>query len=142
MRCRVELSYMEFVLGAEVTQNLDAKSISTKDMPMGYDLWDTKPKPIPHAALLSTNKNQHPTTDEEQTAKWEAAGSLLSWLANGTRLDIAFAVGQCTKFLPNPDNAHCDAVKHFMIYLEGSLVRGITYDENKGVKAYGFSKGD
>ena len=66
-------------------------------------------------------KSQCPTTDEERTAMEsipyrEAVGSLL-WLANGTRPDIAYAVGQCARFLSNPGKAHWDAVKHIIRYL-------------------------
>jgi hypothetical protein len=147
-----DMGPMEFVLGTEVTQNLEAKTIKlsqhryTEDMLKKFEMWDVKPKPTPMQPNSLLTKSQCPTTDEERTAMEsipyrEAVGSLL-WLANGTRPDIAYAVGQCARFLSNPGKAHWDAVKHIMRYLKGTISIGITYDGKKEIITYGFTKGD
>ena len=43
-------------------------------------------------------------------------GSLL-YIAHGTRIDIAQAVGAVTKFNANPNNSHVAAVKRIFRYL-------------------------
>ncbi|KAJ1040540.1 hypothetical protein NDA10_007415 [Ustilago hordei] len=40
-------------------------------------------------------------------------GSLL-WVTQGSRLDIAFAVGQCARFVANPSGEHLTAAKHVL----------------------------
>jgi hypothetical protein len=147
-----DLGPMEFVLGTEVTQNIEAKTIKlsqhryTEDMLKKFDMWECKPKPTPMQPNSLLTKSQSPKTDAERAAMEsvpyrEAVGSLL-WLANGTRPDIAYAVGQCARFLSNPGKAHWEAVRHIMRYLKGTVNLGITYDGNKEIVTYGFTKGD
>ena len=56
------------------------------------------------------------TTDEQKAEMQNVpyanvVGSLL-YLANGTRPDIAYAVGEVARFMKNPGVIHWKAVKH------------------------------
>ena len=131
-----DMGPMEFLLGTEVAQNLEAKTIKlsqhwyTEDMLKKFDVWDIKSKPTHMQPNSLLTKSQRPTSDEESNAMQsipyrEAVGSLL-WLANGTRPDVAYAVDQCARFLSNPGKAHWDDVKHIMRYPKGTIAIGIT----------------
>ncbi|CCF51999.1 uncharacterized protein UHOR_17014 [Ustilago hordei] len=47
-------------------------------------------------------------------------GSLL-WIAQGSRPDIAFAVGCCAQFVANPSREHLAAAKRILRYLKGTM---------------------
>ncbi|SOV04272.1 uncharacterized protein UDID_17049 [Ustilago sp. UG-2017a] len=47
-------------------------------------------------------------------------GSLL-WITQGSRPDIAFAVGRCARFVVNLSGEHLTAAKHILRYLKGTV---------------------
>ncbi|CCF51455.1 hypothetical protein NDA11_007698 [Ustilago hordei] len=47
-------------------------------------------------------------------------GSLL-WVMQGSRPDIAFAIGRCACFVANPSREHLTAAKHILRYLKGTI---------------------
>jgi hypothetical protein len=53
-----------------------------------------------------------------------AVGSLMYYVAMGTRPDIAFAVGILSRFLTKPRNVHWVAAKRIMRYLRGTTTFG------------------
>lgn len=66
----------------------------------------------------------------------EAIGSLM-WAAIGTRPDIAFPVGNLSKFLDNPGIAHWEAAKRVFRYLLGTKDWCLTYGAGKqGLEGY------
>jgi len=147
-----DLGEMEFVLGLEVYQDISTKTIKLTqtryitEMLQKFGLSDSNSTSTPMQQNSLLSKSQCPKTDAEKLEMEkvpyrEAVGSLL-WLANGTRPDIAYAVGQCARFLSNPGKAHWDAVKRIMRYLKGTSTIGITYNGNKEIVTYGFTKGD
>ena len=75
------------------------------------------------------------TTEEQQemsrTPYLEAIGSLLH-LSNLTRCDIAFAVGQASRYSNNPGKAHWRAVKRIIAYLKQTIHFGIAFGESDG----------
>ena len=72
----------------------------------------------------------------------EAVGSLL-YLAQGTRPDIAFAVGVVSRFLANPRISHWTAVNHIGEYLANTITNGIVYGgENDSLQLTGYSDAD
>ena len=63
---------------------------------------------------------------------YRETGSSLLWLANGTHPDISYAIGQS-------DN-HWDAAKRNKRYPKGTSTIDTTYDGNKEVITFGFTK--
>ena len=63
---------------------------------------------------------------------------MISYLVNSTRLDILFAVHQCTRFLLNPKWSHEEVVKHISRYLKRIKQKGIIYKFNatKGIEVF------
>jgi hypothetical protein len=66
-----------------------------------------------------------------------AVGALL-YLADATRPDITYSVGQVAKYCANPQPAHWRAVKRIFAYLKGTCDLGIWFGgTNEGVVRYG-----
>ncbi len=56
----------------------------------------------------------------------EAVGCLM-YITTTTRPEIAFAVGQVSKFCQNPGAAHWNAVKRILSYLAGTINHGLCF---------------
>ncbi|OWY93127.1 Copia type Polyprotein [Phytophthora megakarya] len=71
---------------------------------------------------------------------------MLTYLATSTRPDLAFVLGQLSRFVANPSAKHVGALKRVLRYLAGTLDYSITYTKQKGKKdavvLEGFSDSD
>ncbi len=65
-------------------------------------------------------------SDREATAYRQLVGSLI-YLANGTRFDISFAIGQLARQMSSPRQLHLYLGKQVLRYLRGSHIDGVTY---------------
>jgi len=98
---------------------------------------------------LHLSKLQCPAPGSEE-AEWmadkpyrEIIGALL-WIANGTRPDIAYAVGQLAKYTAQPGRAHWDAVLRILAYLAYTVNHCIRYcrsQDSEVVVAKGYCQG-
>ena len=96
------------------------------------------------------SKSQCPAVDSEEAIRMktlpyrELIGTLL-WVANGTRPDIAYAVGTLAKFTNNPGVIHWKALLRVLGYLGRSIDFCIKYQRNEelsdGVEAVGYIRG-
>jgi uncharacterized protein (UPF0147 family) len=97
--------------------------------------------------------NMHLTTankDDEFDSDFDYRGALgmLMYLATSTRPDIAYVVGQLSRFASNPTRKHVGTLKRVFRYLVGTINHGITYrrssgyDEKEGIKLHGFCDSD
>ncbi|KAE8243175.1 hypothetical protein A4X03_0g7847 [Tilletia caries] len=68
-------------------------------------------------------------------------GSFL-WGSQGTRGDIAFAVGHLARFMSNPGPAHFLAAKRILRYLSGTRDYGLSYSGGSQVPIAGWSDSD
>jgi hypothetical protein len=66
----------------------------------------------------------------------------LRYLADMTRPDIAFAVGQLGRFSINPGEVHLTAAKRVLRYLKGTKHWKIRFDGNKALTLVGFTDSD
>ncbi len=71
----------------------------------------------------------------------DAIGSLI-YLMICTRPDIAYAVGQASRFSQNPGKAHWSAVKRILSYLSGTLNHGILFSSKGRAHLVGFTDAD
>ena len=60
-----------------------------------------------------------------------SAVGALTYLANATRPDIAFATGKLASFNGNPGTKHWKAVQHLFRYLRGTVDLKLTYQADK-----------
>jgi len=71
----------------------------------------------------------------------EAVGCRL-YLVQGTRLDIAFAVGNVSRFNSNHGQAHWTAVKRIFRYLKGTINHSILFSRPNDLELHGFGDAD
>lgn len=71
----------------------------------------------------------------------EAIGSLM-YLAVLTRPDIAFAIGNVSRYMESPANAHVGAVKRILKYIGGTLGFGIRFEGGNDLSFCGYSDAD
>jgi len=71
-------------------------------------------------------KTDEEKRDMEKVPYSSVVGSLL-YLSTGTRPDIAYAVGEVSRFMKNPGRGHWTAVKHLLRYLKGTVDWGIQF---------------
>lgn len=71
----------------------------------------------------------------------EAVGSLM-YLAVATRPDISFAVGNVSRYLENPAEAHVNAVKRILKYIKGTAAMGIQFEGGNDLNFCGYSDAD
>ncbi|CCF53331.1 hypothetical protein NDA11_003732 [Ustilago hordei] len=83
-----------------------------------------------------------PANTEEVRYYASLIGSLL-WIAQGSRPDIAFAVGRCARFVANPSGEHLVAAKHILRYLKGtSMVSLSAMTQTGGQMLMGWADSD
>ena len=109
-----------------------------------------KPYSTPMDSRVPYTKSQCPAPESEEATRMksmpyrELIGTLL-WVANGTRPDIAYAVGTLAKFTNNPGEIHWKARLRVLGYLSQSVDFCIKYQRNEdldnGVEAHGFIRG-
>ena len=71
----------------------------------------------------------------EHTAHFRAVVGSLLYLANWTRPDICFAVGELSKVLANPGPVHLRAAHRLLCYLKRTSILGITYSAHRNSAA-------
>lgn len=71
----------------------------------------------------------------------EAVGCLL-YLVQGTQSDIAFAVGNVSRFNTNHGQVHWTAVKRIFRYLKRTINYSILFIRSDDLKLHGFADAD
>ena len=92
------------------------------------------------AGLLESNRCPTPATEGEKlrataegdklpSEEWSYSSILggILYVANLTRPDIAFAANRLTRYLKNPNSAHCQALKRLVRYLYHTREIGVRY---------------
>ncbi|XP_074337707.1 secreted RxLR effector protein 161-like [Apium graveolens] len=67
-----------------------------------------------------------------------AIGALM-YLANNTRLDIAFAVNLLARFSSDPTKRHWDGIKHIFRYLRKGIDLGLFFPNNSRSRLFGYA---
>jgi KUP system potassium uptake protein len=70
------------------------------------------------------------TLDRAAQSEYRTRLGELMYLAIGTRPDIAYTVGQLSRFVSNPTKKHAGVLHRLSRYILGTLERGITYKRN------------
>jgi hypothetical protein len=107
-----------------------------------YGMADCTPVLTPADPNARLTTSMVPTSEGERLdmtkVPYKSAVGALLYLANATRPDITYAVGQVAKYCSNPQPAHWRAVKRIMAYLKGTCNLGIWLGgTNEGVVCYG-----
>ncbi|POM75488.1 mitochondrial protein [Phytophthora palmivora] len=128
-------------LGVQVEQNEDSIKIhQTKyceEVIERFNFTDAHPSRIPMETNMRLTVKDTDTDQRKQVAAngktfpyRELVGSLM-YLTTCTRPDIAFVVGQLSRYVQNPTQQHIGAAKRVLWYLIGTKTLGIVYSKEK-----------
>ena len=134
-----DLGELQEILGMKVIRNWTAGTITLSQEKYALDILhkfgmdQARPASTPMAPGVALSKQQAPSTAEEiahakEFPYREIIGSLM-YLMTSTRPDIAYAVGQLSRFNDCHGPAHHAAAKHLLRYLRGTFNKGITYGQ-------------
>lgn len=131
-------------LGIEIKQ-LDNGSIFVDQLAYAHKVLNKFSMSDCNAVAIPCDPNQV-TSNFNDSEKVEfpyrqLVGSLM-YLAVATRPEIAFAVGNASRFLENPTKAHVTAAKRILKYIKGTANYGIIYGSHKNEQIIGYSDAD
>ena len=130
-----DMGELSEILGIEIYRNREQKTIELNQSSYINSILekfrhqDSKPAstPLDPGTKLSSQLEKNTPQDKESIFPYrEAIGSIM-YLMVCTRPDIAFAVGQLSKYNANPSKEHVAALKHLFRYLKGTPNLGITF---------------
>ncbi|KAE8253050.1 hypothetical protein A4X03_0g6001 [Tilletia caries] len=108
-----------------------------------YGMTDSSPSNTPMADASKHLRPREGSTATTQERHYYAGliGCLL-WLAQGTRMDIAFQVGKLARFMANPSEEHVAAAKRVLRYLAGTRELGLRFRHSELAQLVGYSDSD
>jgi transposase InsO family protein len=134
-----DLGEAEYVLGLQLTRNRRARTLSLSQSDYirrlleryGMSKCSHAPTPIPTGARLSKKdcpavKPAEPLLMDGKHTYASVVGAIM-YAMLGTRPDLAFAIGQLTRFNSNPGQLHVGALKRVLRYLKGTIDFELTY---------------
>lgn len=104
------------------------------------------PVDTPAESSQRLDKTMCPKTTEEtvdmQKVPFKEAVGCLSFAAQVTRPDIAYAVNVVSQFAANPGRQHWEAVKRIFRYLKGTASKKLEYSQQESEQIKGFTDAD
>jgi KUP system potassium uptake protein len=128
--------------GVFISQRKYARDILVK---YGYDNANKCGNPMETNARLVSGGKDEPT---DSSFDYRGALGMLMYLATSTRPDLAYALGQLSRFVAQPTQKHVGALKRVLRYLAGTSNHGIWYksgdqdDKDRDVELVGFCDSD
>jgi hypothetical protein len=142
-----DLGELKYCLGLEVKRGKGYMHIRQEQyitqMMKQFGMEDSKPLGTPQDVsqkLTKQEEGKKMTRDMQDIPYRNAVGALI-YAAVATRLDIANAVGNVSKYLENPSRIHWEAVKRIFRYLNGTKDYGLLYSKGE-MKLKGYSDSD
>jgi transposase InsO family protein len=143
-----DLGEAQYVLGLQLSRDRTARALSLSQSDYirrlleRYGMSDCKPAPTPLAVNVRLSKDDCPTVIPIQPVLVDGKHTYASVVGSimyamlGTRPDLAYTIGQLTRFNGNPGAQHVIALKRVLRYLRGSidfkLVYGTTSSGSSG----------
>ncbi|KAE8247330.1 hypothetical protein A4X06_0g4533 [Tilletia controversa] len=115
----------------------------TDQILLQYGMTNCKPSDTPMSEAskgLGPREGSVATTQERHY--YAALVGCLLWLAQGTRMDIAFQVGKLARFMANPSEDHVAAAKRVLRYLAGTRELGLRFRHSDLAQLVGYSDSD
>ncbi|KAG6623897.1 Integrase catalytic core protein [Phytophthora cinnamomi] len=131
-------------LGVQVEQNADSIKIHQakycEEIIERFHFVDAHPRRIPMETNMrltvkdtDTDRRKEKPVNGKNFPYRELVGSLM-YLTTCTRPDLAFSVGQLSRYVQNPTQQHIGAAKRVLRYLVGTKTQGIVYTRNKSAE--------
>jgi hypothetical protein len=132
-----------YYIGVQITCDASAGSLSLSQLKYSSDLIErfnmehSKPMSTPLTAEISYSKDMSSPTLSKTTPYREAIGCL-NYAAVLTRPDLSTAVGQLSRFVTSPQEAHWIGVKHVLRYLNSSKDLSLNYRRSTSFELVGY----
>ena len=118
------------------------QSAAVNDLLTRYNMSEAKTRSTPTDASWLKQATQSEKVFTNTTPYRSLVGSL-SYLANMSRPDIAFATHQLSKFITNPSQAHWTAAKNLLRYLKLNADEGLFFKAGvEKMQLIGYSDAD
>jgi hypothetical protein len=136
-----DLGEVKWLLNVAVTRNQDERTIKLDQSAMitrlleDYNMEQCKSASTPSFVPELTTEETGEFLDGKHINKYQSLVGALLYLANVTRFDIAFAVGQLTRFTSKPCAMHWTAALHVLRYLSGTVDLGIVFGGSQRQRA-------
>lgn len=111
-----------------------------------FGMTNANPVAAPADPSGRLEKSMAPKTEREKMemrdVPYKEAVGCLSFVAQTTRPDIAFAVNAVSQFSSNPGRQHWEAVKRIIRYLKGTATKKLQYKRDENGQLVGYSDAD
>ena len=134
-----DLGEAEYVLGLQITRDRRRRTLSLSQADYirrlleRYGMSQCNNAPTPIAAGLRLSKHDCPAEKPAQPLlvdgkhTYTSVVGAIMYAMLGTRPDLAFAIGQLTRFNSNPGQTHVKTLKRVLRYLKASINFQLTY---------------
>ena len=116
-----DLGEVEEILGIKITRTLNGLNFSqehhVEKILKRFEHFDCKPVLTPYDPNSQLKKNRERSVTQTEYA--QIIGSLM-YLANCTKLDIAYAIGRLSSYTQSPNQDHWVAIRRVLKYLRGT----------------------
>ncbi|KAJ9517240.1 hypothetical protein QJQ45_009139 [Haematococcus lacustris] len=106
-----------------------------------FGLAECNPRQLPLSPGTQLVKEGEQLSEQHTLRYRELVGGLL-WLSTCTRPDIAFAVGQLTRYMQSPTREHEQAAQGVLRYLRGTAGQGLVFRGSCSGELVGFYDSD
>ncbi|GKU94149.1 hypothetical protein SLEP1_g7678 [Rubroshorea leprosula] len=138
-----DLGPLNFFLGVEAIPTAAGLFLSQHryitDLLQQYNMHEAKPVPTPLAASTSLHLGSGSPLSDGSIYR-RLLGSL-QYLAL-TRLDLCFAVNKLSQFMHQPTDAHWQAAKRVLRYLQGTRFHGVLLRPQSALSLHAYSNAD
>ncbi|GKV20012.1 hypothetical protein SLEP1_g30193 [Rubroshorea leprosula] len=138
-----DLGPLNFFLGVEAIPTAAGLFLSqhryVTDLLQQYNMHEAKPVPTPLAASTSLHLGSGSPLSDGSIYRW-LLGSL-QYLAL-TRPDLCFAVNKLSQFMHQPTDAHWQAAKRVLRYLQGTRFHGVLLQPQSALSLHAYSDAD
>jgi hypothetical protein len=144
-----DMGELRWLLGMEVIRDRAKSTITlsqrsyASEVLKRYKMDECKAVSTPAEPGTMLSKDMCPTTIEEisemQDTPYSSAVGSIMYAMTGTRPDLAFALGQCCRYISNPGKEHWMAVKRVLRYLKGTLSAGLQYGKSEALTLEAYS---
>ncbi|KAL0556203.1 hypothetical protein IC582_004713 [Cucumis melo] len=124
-----DLGEADIILGIKITRTKNGISLDQsyyiEKILKKYNYFDSKPACTPYDSSVKLFKN---TSDSVNQSEYTSIIGSLRYVADCTRLDIAYAVGLLCRFTSRPCLEHWNAIERIMRYLKKTQNLGLHYN--------------
>lgn len=143
-----DLGHVKHYLGIEILRDRENKIIKLSQQGYlekilkKYTKKGLNPVSTPAEVGIRLEANKSETADLANIKEYQKEVGALIYLATKTRPDITYAVGQCAKYMSNPDQSHFRALNRIWKYLNSTQDKCLVYNAQSAPLLNGYCDAD